>query len=190
MKKKNPVLGFGITIHRVRVTKKKIAEANHSSQHLFTSDGVAVTSIQEEENLMHVTECEIQMQDLTWGQFFFFCCLWDSSDAFLFLRQYKRRPDCSGALRRNNHCHSKFICFAITVNFGEVVRHQSSEMFTYTLITAALWPFVCLLKSLFPICMEICRRPTLTGRRGRLRMDILSIDWTVYEARWRTTQTW
>lgn len=122
--------------------------------------------------------------------FFFCCCLWDSSDAFLFLWQYERRPDCRGALRRNNHCHSKFICFAITVHFGEVVRHQSSEMFAYTLITAALWPFVCLLKSLFPICMEICRRPTLTGRCEIIRMDIVSIDWTVYEARWLTTQTW
>ena len=84
-----------------------------------------------------------------------------------------------GALRRNNHCHSKFICFAITVHFGEVVQHQSSETFAYTLITAALWPFVCLLKSLFPICMEICRRPTLTGGRARIRMEIVSIDWTV-----------
>lgn len=77
----------------------------------------------------------------------------------LFHRQYGKLPDCSGARRRNNHCQSKFICFVITVHFREVVRHLRSEMFSYTLITAALWPFVCLLKNLFPICMEIFRRP-------------------------------
>lgn len=86
----------------------------------------------------------------------------------VFCRQYGKLPDCSGALRRNNHCHSKFICCAITVHFREVVRHLSSETFSYTLITAALWPFVCLLKSLFPICMEICRRLMhLQGRPNR-----------------------
>lgn len=68
---------------------------------------------------------------------------------FFTIHRQGKLPDCSRARWRNNHCHSKFICSAITVHFKEVVQHLNSEMFSYILITTALWPFVYLLKKLF-----------------------------------------
>lgn len=88
--------------------------------------------------------------------------VWDSEAGFnlrtVFLQslgllchiQYGKLQDCSSARRRNNHCRSKFICFAIPVHFRKVVWHLASEMFSYTLITTPPRPFVCLLKNAFP----------------------------------------